>query len=319
MINVVGLAELQSVITHNNTREAVRTGLVALAAGQVSAPDELVMDIAPSGDVHIKGAHISSQPWIAFKVATGSFPGASNAGCSFLLDARSGAPRVVIDDGGWLTEMRTAAAGALATDALARQGELTVAVLGAGVQARFQLEALAACRPISEIRVWNRTAERAGTFVASLAADATFRNGGSETQAQIAITAHPTASAAVAGADVIITTTSSREPVLHLADLEPGVHITAMGADTVGKQELEVAILERADVIAVEDLEIASRVGELQHGTHLAGRAITLGSLLTGVAPGRKSDEAITIADLCGIGTHDAAIAGLAADLLELD
>ncbi len=303
MIKIVSLAEIQRVVDHEACIAAVEDALVSLAEGDVAAPEEIALTLQPSGDVHVKGAHIAGGRWIVFKVASGSFPGSANAGCSLLLDAATGEPKVVLDDGGWLTEMRTAAAGAIASDLLARPGSLQVAVLGTGIQSQFQVEALRRRRDISSLNVWGRRIERANAVASELDGRAT-----------------DDVAAAVADVDVIITATSATEPFLFKHDLPEGVHLTAMGADTVGKNELDPAILQAAHVIVADDVSTCARVGELQHAPSQCERVVPLAQLVrdvrAGESVGRASQTEITVADLCGIGTYDAAVAALAADRL---
>ena len=125
--------------------------------------------------------------------------------------------------------------------------------------------------------------------------------------------------AAVAASDIIVTATSSRTPLLASAWVRPGTHVTAVGSDTPGKQELAADLLHRADVVVCDDRELAIHAGELQHArVDVRERVITLGDVLTGRRPGRTSDRQISVADLCGLGAQDAAIAELVvARLLE--
>ena len=296
-MRIIELAAIQEVVTPEGAFAAVRSSMLTLAAGGVNAPDEFAMHLASGGELHIKGAHLDGTDWIATKVASGGFPDAPNAGCTLLLNAHTGAPEVILDDAGWLTEMRTAAAGAIATDALANPGPLRVAVLGTGIQARFQIEALRARRDVDELTIWGRTAEHAARLADEVGGDAAV-----------------TVDAAVSTADAVVTCTSARTPILE--NSRPGQHITAMGADTVGKRELGQAVLDSATVIAADDVAICSRVGELQHAPGLAKAAVNLYDVVAGNATGREHADAVTVADLCGIGTYDAAIAGLVASAL---
>lgn len=299
MIRTFQANDVQAVIDPASAYEAVTAALEALATGQVETPGEIAVRVQPSGDVHVKGAHIRGTAWIVFKVASGSFPDAPNSGCTMLLRASTGAPEIIIDDGGWLTEVRTAAAGAIAADALAKPGPARVAILGTGLQARFQLEALRNRREVTATSVWGRNPDKADRFAAAQNA-----------------TACRTVAEAVDGADIVVTTTSATEPFLHADLLEPGMHITAMGSDTVGKRELGTGVLDAADIVVADDPDVCVRVGELQHATEHLGRTVPLASVVAGIVPGRTTPTDITVADLCGIGTYDAAIAGLAASRL---
>jgi ornithine cyclodeaminase len=176
----------------------------------------------------------------------------------------------------------------------------TVGVIGTGTQARMQVEALAVVRPgIREVRVWGRRPERA----AAAADDIRAALGGAEVV--------PVASVeeAVTGADVVVTCTAAREPLVHEAWIGPGVHVTAVGSDGEGKQELEPALLRRADLLVVDDRSQSERLGELQHARDVGDHAISLGEICAGTAQGRTDDRQLTVCDLTGVGVQDVAAA----------
>lgn len=136
--------------------------------------------------------------------------------------------------------------------------------------------------------------------------------------AELGVTAQTDLERAVSAADIIVTATSSRAPLVEADWVQPGTHITALGADTVGKQELPVALLGSADLIVCDNIATALKAGELQHATPtIQARAVAWPELAAGGAPAR-SFGAITIADLCGIGAEDAAIAAAALRSVDL-
>lgn len=120
-----------------------------------------------------------------------------------------------------------------------------------------------------------------------------------------------TAQAVLASADIVVTVTSAREPVVRGSWLRPGAHVTAVGADTRGKRELDVEVLDRAGVLVCDDVTLSSHVGELQHVPQHRPRALGLPELVAGRVPGRTGADQITVADLCGLGVEDAAMADL--------
>jgi ornithine cyclodeaminase len=153
-------------------------------------------------------------------------------------------------------------------------------------------------RPIAQVRVWNRTARRAQDF----AADTRW--------ADVDVQAVRAVRDAVGEADIVVTATSSREPLVRPDWIRPGTHITAMGADFVGKQELDPAMFDRADVIVADDVTACRRVGELQHARDETARTtVSFANVVAGLVPGRASDSDITIIDQIGLGVYDAAIA----------
>lgn len=305
---VLDEAAVRALVTREDALTAVRQALAALADGQVVMPDELAM-VLEDGEVHVKGGHLLGSRYASFKVATG-FPGNGasggqvNDGFSVVLDARTGQLVASLYDHGWLTELRTGAAGALAADLLARPDARRVTVLGAGAQARFQLEALLDVREVTEVVVWNRGADRAGAFAAYV-----------REQLGLPCTVAQDVRSAVEQADIVVTTTASREPLVHADWLAPGAHVTAMGSDFPDKRELAGDVLARADVVVADRVEVCARVGELHHaldsGVLDRQSVVELADLVVGRATGRTSAEQLTVVDQCGLGAYDAAMAEL--------
>lgn len=283
---------IRSTVTLRSAREAIANAFVMLSQGRVIAPGELAMVMANGGEVHVKGAHLSGSPWVSFKVATGGFPDSPNNGYTSVIDASTGAPCALLRDGGWLTEIRTAAASAVAAQALANAKTTTIAILGAGIQAGYQVAALRDAFPIERVTVWSRTAASRDRFAAAHHAAAA-----------------PTVRDAVKDADIVICCTPSTEPILDFDWLAPGTHVTAVGADTAGKRELHANVVDRCDVLVCDDVDVSLAVGELHHHPTARAKAVDLGDVLTGVADGRSNSEQITVVDLCGLGVQDAAVA----------
>ncbi len=218
-----------------------------------------------------------------------------------LTDPETGQP-VALMAANVITSLRTAAGGAVAAQYLARADASRVAVIGAGEQAHVQLEALCEVRPVKEVHVWARRREAAQSYVDHCSAKG--------------LTATATASAqeAVASADIILTTTPSRTPVVMSHWVKAGTHITAVGSDSPGKQELEVALLARAKVV-VDKISQSTTIGEMQHALGLGGLGPThiyaeLGELCVGRKAGRTSEEEITVFDSSGVSFQDMVVAG---------
>ena len=289
--------------------DCIEAAFAALAGGGVVMPPVLSMAMpAVDGEVDVKTAFMPGLSGFAVKISPGFFGNPargppSTSGLMVVLSAETGRVRAVLLDEGYLTDLRTAAAGAVAARHLARPDASRAAVLGAGVQARMQLEALALVRPIREAAIWARDPARAEAAAREMTA-----------ALGIPVRAEADAEAAVVGADVIVTTTPTREPVLRADWLHPGQHVTAMGSDHAGKNELEPACLARADLYVPDRLSQAAAMGEprvaLAAGAVEEGRAFPeLGEIVAGTASGRPSVQAITIADLTGTGVQDTAIA----------
>ncbi len=301
----VGLAESISVIERAFTE---------LAHGQVSLPSPMHLRVEENeGEVHIKTAHIGGTSRYAVKIASGFYRNPqrglpSGSGMMVTFSADTGFLEAILLDNGYLTDVRTAAAGAVAADYLARRGLRTIGILGSGIQARFQVMALWEVRRFEEAMVYSRKKRNVDSYVDEMGSklDAHFR-------------AAPDAESAVRAADLLITATPSRQPLVKTEWLRPGLHITAMGADSPGKQELEPEILARADRVVCDLRSQCRRIGELHHA--LAEGVLTddsqvaeLGDLTAGQVPGRQDDEEITVCDLTGVGIQDTAIANFAVE-----
>jgi ornithine cyclodeaminase len=161
----------------------------------------------------------------------------------------------------------------------------------------LQAELHAAVLPLSEVFVWGRNPDRAAACAREIAV---LLPG-----ARVAVA--PSPAEVAAGAKLIVTATASRAPLLHAADVRPGTHISAVGADSPGKQELDPAILRQASLLLVDSLRQCERLGELQHAPSETPRAIEIGAFCA--APASYDHGGITVADFTGLGAEDLFIA----------
>lgn len=290
----------------------VEQGFKALAGGQVVMPPILSMAIAAhNGEVDVKTAYVPGIPSFAIKMSPGFFDNPtlglpSTSGLMVVFSAKTGMLEALLLDNGYLTDIRTAAAGAVAANCLARPESKTSCIIGAGTQAKLQLKALCLVREIQQAKIWARDTAKAAACAKSLSLEL-----------NIPITVAETAKHAVQGADIIVTTTPSASPLIQANWLQPGQHITAMGSDQDHKCELEPACLARADLYVPDRQSQTSKLGELRSAiaaNHVADTEIfpELGDIIAGKAPGRQSAEQITIADLTGTGLQDTVIAAFA-------
>jgi len=301
MIGVIGPDQLRHAVSWRDAVDAVSQALISLGTGRVLQPPPVEILMPDGGELHVKGGHVRDSDWVVVKVATGGFPGGPPTGCLLLVDATTGAPRWLLDDRGWLTQQRTAAAGALATMTFSRPDATSVLVIGTGGLTSALVDAHQEVAPHLRITLWGRDPDRTRTLAAELGVSAA-------TDLQDAVSA----------TDVLVTATSSRAPLIEAGWVRPGTHITALGADTVGKQELPVDLLTRADLIVCDDIATAVIAGELQHATPaVQSRAIGWPGLAA-EGPPKRHGESITVADLCGIGAEDAAIAAAALTSVDL-
>jgi ornithine cyclodeaminase len=290
-MRVLSLDEVRSNLEMSEVVGAMREAFLALHQGRITAPDEFVMHHHFSGDIHGKGAHVHGSPWIVFKLATASFSVAGNHGCMLGIDARTGQVGVLINDGGWLTEVRTAAAVALSVDMFAAPNAQSLAIVGSGVQAGFQLDAVKSVRRFADIRVASRDFARAQAFA----------------DRHEFVTAHVSVGDAIDGADVVLFATSSSEPVL-LSMPKVGAHVTSSGVDMVGKCEIAAELIDKFDLVAVDDIGLARRVGILQTASGVVPNVVTLGAAIDRCTVNQHRSDRRTLVGLSGVGTQDTQI-----------
>lgn len=298
-MKIVAAEAIRAALAPVELLDAVRAALVAHAEGRTTTPPPIHLAFPDAdGDAHVKAGMIAGSATFTVKLATGFYGNAarglpSSGGALLVGSARTGEVLAVLDDEGWLTAARTAAAAALATDALAPPGSLTLGIIGTGVQAGLAPEWLRLLRPVERVLVAGRRPEAAAALARRI-----------EGAAAVA------PSEVLAQADAIVTATASTEPLFSADEARPGVHFTALGADMPGKQELPAALFEHATVV-VDDLDQAMDHGDLGHaaraGTASAAAAWLLGDVLRDRL--RAPAGATTIADLTGVGALDAAVA----------
>ncbi len=307
-VRVLREADVRAALDMASCIDAVERAFAAYSTGGAELPGVIHLEVPEAkGEIHVKAGHLHGSPYYAVKAASG-FSGVDPPtidGMVVVFDARDGAPAAFLLDNGYITDLRTGAAGGVAAQHLAPAATRNVAVIGTGIQARFQLDALAVVRPdFREVRVWGRNPRRAERCVEDLQVRPGLPVG-------CAFDRAGTVREAVAGADVVVTCTASREPLVRAEWLAPGAHVTALGSDGVGKQELEPSVLERADVLAVDSREQCSRIGELQHAPDQIARTVELGEICAGLKPGRTSEDQLTVCDLTGVGVQDVAAANV--------
>lgn len=290
------------------TVDAVERAFAALSAGDVAMPPVLSMALADAhGEVDVKTAYIPGFDGFAIKVSPGFFDNPklglpSLNGLMILLSAKTGLVQAVFLDNGYLTDIRTAAAGAVAARHMAPERVATAGVFGTGVQARLQIEAAHLVRPFSCALVWGRDLTKAERCAADIAAKL-----GIEARAE----ADP---ARVAGeSQLVVTTTPSREPIFKAQWLHAGLHVTAMGSDQSEKNEIDAGALAEAHAYVCDRISQCEVLGELRSaiaaGLWRDERPAELGDVVTGKVMARRNDSDITICDLTGTGVQDTAIA----------
>jgi len=303
---VINKREIISALKSIDIISAMQAGFIAYSNGQTVVPPvgELLFE-QPKGEAHIKYGYIKNEPYYVIKIASGFYDNpklglSSSQGLMLLFSQQTGQLIAILLDEGHLTDMRTAAAGALAAKYFAPNTVNAIGILGTGLQARLQLEYLQHVRPCKKIWIWGRTSENVHKLKADLNKDF-----------DIKIAASP---AEVAyHANLIVTTTPSQTPLLKAEDVRAGTHITAVGSDTSTKQELQSEILERADLVIADSIPQSKSRGEVfqaQKAGILLDKNITeLGIALQNNALQRANETQISIVDLTGVAVQDIMIA----------
>ncbi len=315
--------EIRALLDTASCLEAVENAFSDYARGRAELPAVINLDIPESrGEVHVKAGHLHGKAQYAVKIASGFADNAarglpSSDGMVLMFDAGSGAPAALLLDNGFITDRRTGAAGAVAARHLARRDAAVAAVIGCGIQARQQIEALWLVRRLREVRIYGRRPEMARACADDLAS-ADGRPDGCRF--------FPCASIreAVSGADIVVTVTASRQPLLQADWIAPGCHITAVGSDGPDKRELDSALLRRADLLVADSLDQCLRLGEIHHAVSdgtidSAAVGAELGEITAGLKPGREDDRQITVCDLTGVGVQDVAAANLVLERARAD
>lgn len=295
-------SQSSSVVTHEMAFEAIREALIAACSESGKVFPAL---IAHGSDVNNRFSVKSGATDALAGLKMGFiWPGNAEKGkpthnsVTVLFNQESGGVRAVIESG-VVNAFRTAAADAVATELLARKDARILTVFGAGNQAGYDCLAIAKIRPLERVLVVNRDKARAEKFKLRLAAHG------------LAVDI-VSAEEGCARADMIVTATPSRSPLFTLSMVRPGTHISCMGADGAGKQELDPRLLEQAELFC--DLPAQSvTIGEFQHVAAQIGSGelslTAIGQVLTGRAKGRSSDQSITVFDSSGIALQDLHIA----------
>lgn len=315
MTLLVNRDEARRLLSMREAIDAVEGAFRAHAAGRVRMPQRAVVEVPAHA-----GIHLSMPAWVGgaeeglgLKVVT-VYPdnpaarGLPTVMAIMVLNDPSSGAVLAIMDAGYMTAVRTGAAGGVAARYLARAGARTAGIFGAGVQAETQLEAICAVRPIEAATVYDSDPARASNYVAAMSRRLSI---------DVKVASEPRE--AVTGKDIVVTATTSPRPVFDGAWLEPGQHVTAVGAHTPATRELDTVTITRSRVVVdlVEaclaeagDIIIPIREGAMGTG-HIHA---SLGEVVSGQKPGRQSEEEITVFKSVGLALQDVAVARLVYD-----
>jgi len=292
--------------------QVMRDALAALARGEALVPLRTIMRVPGiNGFLGLMPGYLSPHEGregaLGLK-AVSVFPGNAKRG----IDTHQGAVLLfegdtgrlsALMDGAAITAIRTAAVSGVATDVLARRDASELAILGAGVQARTHVEAIAAVRPLRRVRIWSRSPERATALASELRG-----------RVDAAIEAQATAESAVLGADIVATVTASPEPILQRGWLKEGVHINAVGSSIPTSREIDTATMVAARLFVDRRESALAEAGDLLipmlegavKGDHVAAE---LGDVIIGKDPGRRSVRELTLFKSLGLAVEDVASA----------
>jgi len=303
--------EIRTLLDPAECLAAMERAFAAYSNGEAELPSVIHLDVPEhKGEIHVKAGYLHHGDYYAVKVVSGfannpqlGLP--ANDGLVVVFDAKTGAPAAFLLDNGFITDFRTGAAGAVAAKHLASKKLRTVAVIGTGGQARYQVEMLALVRNFGEVRIWGRDQGKAWACAEDL--------GKRRAIGACNFAVVDSVEEAVKQADLVITVTASREPLLQAEWLKPGVTVIAVGADAPEKQELAVGVLARAKVVA-DSIAQCLRLGEIHHAVEQGAILrdtiyAELGEITSGRKPGRVSEDEIIVCDLTGVGVQDVAAA----------
>jgi len=306
-MKIITLQQMKTALAGVDLLPEIEAGFVAYSEHRAEVPPVGALRFTdPPGDVHIKYGYLHNDEFYVIKIASGFHENPSRGlpsgnGLMLLFSQQTGELAAVLLDEGYLTDLRTAVAGAIAAKYLAPKPVTRIGILGTGVQARLQLQLLRGVTSCREVLVWGRHAQRIADYQAAIEREG-FRLAIAGNVREV-----PNA------CDLIVTATAATAPLIHAADARPGTHITAVGADSAHKQELDAAIFSKADVVVVDSVSQCADHGDLAHAVRVGvirpNDVRELGAVIAGKAPGRTSPEQLTVADLTGVAVQDVQIA----------
>jgi ornithine cyclodeaminase len=313
MTTVLKLDEIKRLINIPQLIREIEAGFVLYSEGRVTVPPVGFLHFdEPPGDVHIKYGFVSGDETYVLKMASGFYNNPElglpvSNGLILVFSQKTGEPKLILLDECWLTDMRTAAAGAVAAKHLAAKNIHHIGIVGTGVQARLQLEILRDVVDCKSCFIWGRDAAKVQMMIDDLLSKDSIQAWGLE------IKAAETIDDLVAQCNLIVTATSARSPLIRADQVQKGTHITAMGSDDHGKQELAAQVLAKADLVVADSVSQCVDHGEcfwaVQGGHMEESSILELGHVIKNPGIGRTSEDQITVVDLTGVAIQDIQIA----------
>jgi len=305
-MKILTLDQIKSALPSVDLMGEIESGFIAYSQGSAVVPPvgELVMRDPPGDvhiDVHIKYGYLTGDDYYVIKIASGFYENPkldlpSSNGLMVVFSQKTGALEAVLLDEGYLTDIRTAIAGAIAAKYLASSKVERIGIVGTGMQARLQLEYLAPVTDCRDVLVWGRNEDKLAAYEQDM------------TEKGFRVSTTTDADDIMASCQLIVTTTPASSPILS-GQAQPGTHITAVGSDTHDKQELDAEILKHAELVVADSISQCIERGEihqaLKSGAVTEDSLVELGSIIAGDAIGRESDDQVTVADLTGVAVQD--------------
>ena len=304
MIKIVDLSKIKSILPKVDLINEIEKGFVAYSNGEVVVPPvgELSFN-SPPGDVHIKYGYIKNDDIYVIKIASGFYKNSelnlpTGNGMIMVFDQKNGQPIAVLNDECYLTDVRTAIAGAICAKHCAPKNINRIGIIGTGVQARLQLQYLKGVVDCNDALVWGRNSDSLDKYEKDME------------KSEFAISTTINLDEVINDCQLIVTCTPSEMPLIN--SVNEGTHITAMGSDTVQKQELDPNILLKADVVISDSRSQSTDRGEIHHALKDGldmNSVVELGEVISNKINCRTSDKQITVADLTGVAVQDIQIA----------
>ena len=307
MTRLYHLQQITELVEQLDLSDTIADGFKAYSRGEVIVPPvgELLF-AKPPGDTHIKYGFIKNDDYFVVKIASGFYENEklglpSSSGLMLVFSQKTGLLDTILLDEGYLTNVRTAVAGQIAAEMMAPDKITAIGVLGTGIQARMQVTYLKSVTDCRQVVVWGRSQAKLEEYQKEMEL------------LGFQVTTTLEASEVPATCNLIVTTTASQSPLISADQIKPGTHITAMGSDTSQKQELDVGILEKADIVVADSISQCLERGEIfqaiKAGKLNQEKVVELGHLLTEPNLSRRSDDQITVVDLTGVAVQDIQIA----------
>lgn len=317
MTKIYSLNQIKSVLNFNELINVIAEGFVLYSKNKVVVPPVGHLSFQnPPADVHIKYGYIQDDDYYVVKIASGHYENPqiglpSSNGLMLVFSQKTGELSSILLDEGYLTDIRTAAAGAVAAQYLSPENISMIGIVGTGIQARLQLRLLKEVTDCRSVIVWGRNRENLNIYKTEMEQDG------------FNIRTSTDISDITKNCQLIVTTTPSTTPLLFAGQIEQGTHITAVGADAKGKTELDSRMFEKADIIVADSITQCIEYGDVsqavEHNYISKDEIVELGEVIANAGLRRKNNAQITIADLTGVAVQDIQIAKYVCDKLQIE